>query len=565
MSTRAVLLSALLLPTSAFAATMDAKSSIDKVTVFRDRAEVERLAHLELEGGSNTLVFGGIPQTINPDSLKVSGLASAEFQLVSVQHKTRYFEEDRSAEAQSIQNQIEEMDQKTKTLTRKKLRLERELGLLNQIKLDQDSPASDHVLTPRNPKDIHEILTLVSTNGEKLDTDIDTLENELQSISKKTALLRLRLSQFGSSKKSESIVEVKLNAKTTGKADVRLAYQVGGASWIPDYNLQRNIGKSAQEFSLETFGNIAQSTGENWDNVEVVLSTARPQLGIARPTISPITLNLIQRMISSQSYVAGAVAPVSEQSSNELMSRLKKDSLDSKEKREASAMQDILDEVQQADVEQGEVVTYRVKSRVSLKSDGSSERIKLTEAKLDGSLINIAVPARAPYVYMEGRFKNGKQPLLAGIVNVFSNGNYVGKQSMAHVAVAKDFQLSLGISNDVTVERTRMKDFEDDAGLIRSVRRLTKEYRIHADNLSDLEQQLVILEPRPVSQNEKIVAEVSEQSPQSLDLKDAARLDHTPGILEWHVNLAAGKSQDVSYKTTVEFSPNDTVTGLDQL
>lgn len=563
MFTRAVLLSALLLPATGFAATMDAKSSIDKVTIFRDRAEIERLAQIEFGGGNNTLIFGAIPQTINSDSLKISGLGSSDLQLISVQHKTRFFEEDRSEQVQALQTQLESLEDKSKSLTRKKSRLERELELLKQVRLDQETPSSEHVLTPRNPKEIHEILTLVSANGEKLDTEIDAIENELKSIAKKTNILRLQQSQFGSAKKSESIVEVKLNAKTPGKAALRLAYQVQGASWLPDYNLQRNVSKSAQDFSLETFGNIAQSTGEDWDNVEVVLSTARPQIGIARPSLSPISLNLLQNIIASQTYegrLAGAPA---------VLSRVKKDLSAGKSEgqvNELSAMMDeVIEQTQQAEVEQGEVVTYRVKSRVSLKSDGSSERIKLTEAKLDGSLVNIAVPARMQHVFMEGRFKNGKQPLLPGIVNVFSNGNYVGKQSMGLVPVAKDFQLSLGISNDVTIERARTKDFEDDAGLIRSVRRLTKEYRIHAENMSELEQNLVILEPRPVSRNEKIVAQVTEQSLKSIDEKDPARIDRTPGILEWHVNLASGKSQDVKYTTTVEFSPDIRVTGIEQL
>lgn len=563
MYIRTAILSAFLLPATTWAASIDAVSAIDKVTVFRDRAEVERVAHVDFDRGRHTLVFGAIPQSINSDSLKVSGLGSSEFQLVSIQQKTRFLEEDRSAEARAIQDQIDELELKTKSGARKKARLERELTLLNQIQLSQDVPASDHILTPRTPKDLHEILTLVGANGERLDSQIEALENDLQLMAKKIGLLRARLGQFGSTKRSESIVEVKLDVKNPGKADVRLAYQVSGASWVPDYNLQRQVSKSAQTFSLETFGNIAQTTGENWENVEVTLSTARPNLGIARPEVSPIFLNLLNSVAAGASFEG---APAVLRSSTTLLGKMKK--LEDREKEDDRGdvmLANDLASLQQADVEQGEVVTYRVKSRVTLASDGSAERIKLIEGAVDGNLLNVALPAQSPFVYMEGRFKNGKQPLLAGIVNVFSNGNYVGKQSIAYVPPAKDFQLSLGISNELTVERERIRDYEDDSGLIRSVRHLTKEYRIRAENLSDFGQQLVILEAQPVSKNEKIVATVSEQSVKSLDVKDPARIDRTPGVLEWHLSLASGKSQDVTYATSVEFSPGESVTGLERL
>ncbi len=563
MLTRFCLLAYCLSPLSVWATTQDVQSNVDHVTIFRDRAEVERLADVELSSGNNTLIFSAIPQSLNTDSLKVSGKGSSAFELMSVQYKTRILEQDVSQSVQALNDQIKDLERKSKVLNRRKERLEAQIELLSEVKLNGENPKSDHVLTPRSAKEIQELLTFVGDNGSKLDTELNAIENDLQETAEKIALLQSRLSQFGSAKKTESIVEVKLNAHGAGRAQLRLGYQVGGASWVPDYNLNRTTGAKTQSFDWETFGNIAQSTGEDWNNVEVVLSTARPQMGIARPALSPIYLNLYMALVREKSAFA---APVAARNASEsgMLSKLQSSFDSFSDEKKEVVMQDMAEEAM-AEVDLGEVVTYKLSSRLSLKSDGSTERVKISENKLDGSLLNIAVPSRMPQVFMEGKFQNAKLPVLPGVVNVFSNGNFVGKQSVAYIPPAKDFRLSLGVSNEVTIERSKTKDYEDDSGFIRSTRRLKKEYTIRAQNLSGLNQDLVILEAGPVSQNEKITAQLVSQSIPSLDAKDASRIDPTPGILEWHMTLAPQKEQVLTYETAVEFAPDLHVSGIEQL
>lgn len=561
MLTRAIFSVALLaLPVSSHAASREVSSVIDQVTIFRDRAEVERVTTIDLVAGQNTLIFAAIPQSVNTDSLKVTGKGSADFQLLSVRHRTRILEHDTSAQTQALSDEIKGLERATKVLSRRKERLIAQSQMLADIKLDRELPQSESVLTPRTPKDIQELLRFVSENGAEIDSELDKIENALQDSAEKISVLRARLSQFGSSKRSESIVEVKLDASGAGKAELRLAYQIAGAAWVPDYNLHRSAKSASQHFSLETFGNISQNTGEDWENVKIVLSTARPQLGIARPSLSPIYLSLLQHVVKSK-MLEGVRASAPVALYDNLMAR-----------KEASGVSvdepDLAGELRQnaaAAVEQGEVVVYHLNSRVSLKSDGSSERVLIAESNLDGSLLNIAVPSRMSHVFMEGRFKNGKQPLLPGLVNVFSNGNYVGKQSMAYIAPAKDFRLSLGISNDLTIERSKTKDYEDDPGFLRSMRRLRKDYSIRTHNLSDIAQDLVILEPAPVSQNEEISVQLVSQSHPSLNVKDASRIEHTPGVLEWHLTLAPQKEEVITYGTAVEFKSDLSVSGINLL
>ncbi|MES1168991.1 MAG: DUF4140 domain-containing protein, partial [Oleiharenicola lentus] len=52
-------------------------SHISAVTVYQDRAVVTRTASTQLAGGTTELVFANLPQTLNEQSLQVTGKGTA--------------------------------------------------------------------------------------------------------------------------------------------------------------------------------------------------------------------------------------------------------------------------------------------------------------------------------------------------------------------------------------------------------------------------------------------------------------------------------------------------------
>ncbi len=68
------LTASLLLSTSAGAADIAAASRIDAVTVFPSLATVTRIVEAEVPAGSHTLVVSGLPQALDPQSLRIEGV-----------------------------------------------------------------------------------------------------------------------------------------------------------------------------------------------------------------------------------------------------------------------------------------------------------------------------------------------------------------------------------------------------------------------------------------------------------------------------------------------------------
>ena len=77
---------------------------------------------------------------------------------------------------------------------------------------------------------------------------------------------------------------------------VRLGYLVGAASWSPQYRLRG--GADNAPVRLEYLAAVIQQTGEDWPDVRVTLSTARPSLDAAPPELLPLNMAVADPMNS---------------------------------------------------------------------------------------------------------------------------------------------------------------------------------------------------------------------------------------------------------------------------
>ena len=66
------------------AATLEATSAVDAVTVYPDGASVTRAINVDLPAGDNTLVLKDFPLTLDPSSLRVEGEADARLTIGAV-------------------------------------------------------------------------------------------------------------------------------------------------------------------------------------------------------------------------------------------------------------------------------------------------------------------------------------------------------------------------------------------------------------------------------------------------------------------------------------------------
>ncbi|MFU1923083.1 mucoidy inhibitor MuiA family protein, partial [Klebsiella pneumoniae] len=69
------------------------------------------------------------------------------------------------------------------------------------------------------------------------------------------------------------------------QVEVKLDYTLRDASWQPTYDARLRDGAKTIELTYQ--GLVRQSSGEDWTDVDLTLSTARPALGGNVPRLNP--------------------------------------------------------------------------------------------------------------------------------------------------------------------------------------------------------------------------------------------------------------------------------------
>lgn len=122
----------------------------------------------------------------------------------------------------------------------------------------------------------------------KLDKDLEKISNEITQKSKE-----LHADEESIQKRGVRVSIIVL-ADSAGEAELSLKYMVSGASWTPQYDLRAEIAadeKSKPSVHLHYRASISQSTGEDWTDVRLSLSTATPLRGSNIPSLKPLQVS----------------------------------------------------------------------------------------------------------------------------------------------------------------------------------------------------------------------------------------------------------------------------------
>jgi uncharacterized protein (TIGR02231 family) len=360
-------------------------SRITQVTLFQQQAEVTRLAKAQIGAGRSSVIFDDVPQSLNADSLKVNGSGSAAVAIEGVEYKTVYLSAEFSKEAQVLDDKIGVLNAEALLVSRSKERIESQRKSLQSLELDRNVPdGGDKAVRPRSAKEMAEVLSFVSDSSSRLDTELRAVEERAESLAKQLTALQQERSKYQPSRKSKSVVEVKLSSARETEVSLEVTYQTGSAGWSSTYNLMVSEAQADLELELQTYALISQRSGEDWLDVALTLSTARPQLGLNRPVPQPKVLDVYEPPppVQALSRSLKANAAGARQQSFGMEEGVMMDMA------AAPAPQLAMVETSSSvESSPGGVVSYKLPARISLRSDGSSEKVKVSSVSLTGSML----------------------------------------------------------------------------------------------------------------------------------------------------------------------------------
>lgn len=529
-------------------------STITNVTVFNDRAQVYRLASVDIEAGEHIFRFDNLPSSIEPKSIQINGKGNAL--LKNIKFKEVFHEEITDEYKKGLKEEAEKLILRISELESKMLNTKKERDFVENIanKIIEPSEKGKQELNPEN------WIKMIDFYRQKLNaTDKEIFETNILLKKDKNTLERLNneIASLGRASKKTKVVDVILIAEDKISVKLYFSYIVYGAAWIPTYNAR--VWSETKKIQLEYNALITQNTGENWENAGLKLSTAQVQIGGSIPELSAWYVNIYKYIPNSPS-----VRSMSKKA-KELINTKKErnDSFGAFDESEEGVFNMPAAEIAKPKVTVAEninSVVFIPQGKYTINSDNQEHSATIMHAELEGEFDYTSVPKLSPYAYLKAKAKNASDfPLLQGDINIFLNNNFVAESYLQAVFPDEEFILSLGVDESIKIKYKQINKFNKHEGVFSKKNVKVFEYETIITNTKKTVEKITLKDNIPVSQDDKI--KVSLIIPKIKENTDELKVDES-GIVTRVLELKPETEIKQELKFEVEFPQEETVTSL---
>lgn len=260
---------------------MPVESAIDHVVVYEQGAQVERLAQVSLQRGTNVLVFTDLNTAIDPSKVRLSG--RGDFTVLGISH--RYHTDTLGgADSQDERMRLSELRNK---LTRdiqwaqaRRSLFDREEQLLLQ---NQDFKVTDSGV------DLERLMQATAFFEERFKLIHDgraSIDREVASIQAEIVALDQAMQTLPTLRTATSLeVLVRVESPQPTQGELVFSYWMQQAGWTPSYNVR--VKDVDDPMKLECQALVHQTTGERWEDVTLTVATGTPSKNRTKPNLQP--------------------------------------------------------------------------------------------------------------------------------------------------------------------------------------------------------------------------------------------------------------------------------------
>ncbi|MBX2961828.1 MAG: DUF4139 domain-containing protein [Cyclobacteriaceae bacterium] len=509
-------------------------SKISRVTVFLNRAQVTRELKTRVETGRTNLILSGLTSQLNHQSVQVSG--KGNIIILGINHNQNYLSEF---------NMPKKLIVLRDSLEIYKRQLAQEQHQKDILTKEEQMILSNQKIGGANQNvSVNELKAMAdfyrSRLGEigvaKMKTD-DKIKEINERITKLNQQIREQ-NELYSRNTSEIVISV--SAESATNVELEVNYVVGNAGWYPVYDLRATNTKAPVQLNYKA--NVFQSTGEEWNNVRLKLSTANPSLGGVKPELYSWYLDFYMPQAYKKAVATGAVhraMPVAED--------------------RVELSMEVADEARSsADFTQTIQNSLNTEFDISLPytvfSASKPTLVDIQKHDMNAVYHYAVAPKLDVDAFLMAKAVGWEDfNLLPGEANVFFEGTFVGKTFIDPNNLKDTLAVSLGRDKRIVVKREKIKDFTT-RRTIASSQREAYAWEISVRNTRNEPVKITVEDQLPLSRNSQIEVTV-------LDVGGAKHNKDT-GKLEWVMSLQSNETRKVVFKYEVKYPKDRQISGL---
>ncbi len=573
-------------------------SSIKKVIVYTQGAQIESEATVSLQPGQMVLKLVGLSPYIQKESIRINGDGS--FSILNVVHRNDYINElDKNKEIETLQGKIEALQLKTEDEGTWIKIIKDKLDFLS---VNKEITGKEQTLNPETFKNLN---AFYGSNIEALNFELLKKQRLLIEFQKEITKLNNQLNALNSKADLPSgTILVTIDAKQTRTSSITLSYLVDNASWYPSYDI-RFLGIN-KPLSITYKANIKQNTGIDWKDVNIALSTAKTNISALIPEFTPFYLQFYYPEISHafpgtidevlQGRAAGLDITKSSGSPG-AASALNIRGISSPNGNNAplyvvdGVPQSYISSIRPEDIDKIEVLKdasataiygsegadgvilittkqnkekssipltiaskretsneYTVEAPQTIQSNGKNVSIGFREINLNAKFEYQSIPGISENVFLIGKVVDWyKAEFIDGEANVYLENSFIGKTAINTKQFKDTLEISFGTDNNISIKRDKLTAFSEKQ-LIGSNRRETVGFKLAVRNNKTYPVTVKIIDQVPVSTTKDIQVEPIEIS--------GGITDADSGKITWEVTLNSDETRELIIKYSVKY-PKD--------
>ncbi|MDR1346927.1 MAG: mucoidy inhibitor MuiA family protein [Prevotellaceae bacterium] len=573
--------------------TKTVKSALKDVTVFFNGAELTHTASAELVKGENEITVEGLSPVINRNSLQIK--ITGGVIVSSFEYSINYLQsEQQNAITAKIRDSINVYnDQLNRITTGIKISADM-LALLKQ-------GVTHNITIAEKTSTVEELsknIDVFQAKSTEYTAAIAKLEKEKTIVEEKISRLKSQLSlEETKHGKNSGILKLKLASPLAVNAQLTIKYFTASAKWTPFYDL--NIVSPEFPISLTAKSKVQQTTGIDWNRVNISLSTGVPNSGKTAPVFNAWFLREQIYFKESLNRIVSGVEIAQNRISYEEDEASDKDRIIIKGYGSTNNTQlplyvvngMIVDEKEALAINAGEIAstnvlkaeaatsiygsraangvivittksmedyvlkeenqlnrTFAIDIPYTVKSDGKEQVIELEKQTINSvGYKYYCAPKLDAETYLIAEISEWeKLNLMTGQANITSEGTYLGQTTINASSTDKKLTFTLGNDRRISVKREKMQDFSS-VKFLGTDTRIVLTYKITVRNNQNKDVAMILKDQYPLSTNKNITVELLEKTTKpTVNREDV-------GVITWEENLKAGETKEYFISYSVKY------------
>ena len=528
------------------------KAKLNEATVYTSGVQLRSSLKYNAVKGLNEIIVEGISPSIDPQTVQVSATGNAIIldSKYSVFYPTKSIQENNAATTQ-LKRGIKLLNDSIESKGYELRRINESIAVYKEAKsiLHNNGMVKSKGKVNDSIDLLKEIIEFYALKMNKMNEKIlglskhkNSSQKGLNQMKQRLGILNEKLRKLGQSGiKQDPVprITISLIADGNTSGEISLSYLSKNAGWTPLYDIRSK--SSEGKIFMNYKAQVHQTTGLDWKNIKLNISTNNPYANKTKPELNPwyISYKNYRKELNVRS------------DNNQLYKMTTAPSRAITNMGYSYKSENIEDEAINANefttlTQQLTAAEFKIDLPYNIISNGEKHMVLVQKSELETNFKYYAVPKLDASVYLVAEMlKIDELQLIPSKANIFFDGTYVGETFIDPTTMNDTLYLSLGKDPNIAISR-KLISSKCKEKIIGDKIEKHLAYSIEIKNMKSSQVEVVIQDQIPITTNSDII----------IDKINAGKgkLKARTGLIEWKTILKSREQKTYDFDYRIKFN-----------